>query len=271
MTDTLEGGALDPLDAPGEEKDRQFVTALYRGLEILSAFRPGDTELGNQELAERTGIPKPTITRLTYTLTKLGYLRHSGSRRLYRLDSRVLSLGYSYFMAIELREHARALIQTMAEDVNAVVSLGVPAGLEMIYIETARGDGPITLGLQLGARIPIAPTSMGRAYLALLPDSERETLLSRIRMEEPETCDQTLAGMSQSLEEFRTRGFTMSVGSWHPEVNSVGTALRDSSSGTIYGLNCGGPAFMLTPERLRDELGPRLVSLTRQLAPGGAR
>ena len=58
-------------------KDRQFVVALARGLELLRAFSFDDSFLGNQEIAARTGLPKPTISRLTHTLTKLGYLNYS--------------------------------------------------------------------------------------------------------------------------------------------------------------------------------------------------
>jgi len=54
--------------------DRSFVVALARGLDVLRAFHPNDGLLGNQEIAARTKLPKPTISRLTYTLTKLGYL-----------------------------------------------------------------------------------------------------------------------------------------------------------------------------------------------------
>ena len=56
--------------------DRKFVTALARGLEVLRVFTPTEGLLGNGEIAERTGLPKPTVSRLTYTLTKLGYLSH---------------------------------------------------------------------------------------------------------------------------------------------------------------------------------------------------
>ena len=51
-------------------KDRQFVTALARGLDILRAFHAGEGMLGNQEIAHRTGLPKPTVARLTHTLTE---------------------------------------------------------------------------------------------------------------------------------------------------------------------------------------------------------
>lgn len=68
---------IDPMNAHEEEdKDRQFVTALARGLELLRCFTPSESVLGNQELARKTGLPKPTITRMTHTLTRLGYLKY---------------------------------------------------------------------------------------------------------------------------------------------------------------------------------------------------
>lgn len=51
--------------ADGISGGRLFVTALARGLDVLGAFRSGDRSLGNPELAERTGLPKPTISRIT--------------------------------------------------------------------------------------------------------------------------------------------------------------------------------------------------------------
>jgi len=55
------------------EGDRQFATTLARGLEVLRCFTPLEPLLGNKEISVRTGLPKPTVSRLTYTLTKLGY------------------------------------------------------------------------------------------------------------------------------------------------------------------------------------------------------
>ncbi len=63
---------LDPMSAfEEEEKDRQFVTALARGLELLRCFSPRESVLSNQELARKANLPRPTVSRLTYTLTRL--------------------------------------------------------------------------------------------------------------------------------------------------------------------------------------------------------
>ena len=57
-----------------DDKDRNFITALARGLDILRCFKMGEVDLTNQDFAQRTGLPKPTVSRLTHTLVVLEYL-----------------------------------------------------------------------------------------------------------------------------------------------------------------------------------------------------
>ena len=55
---------------------------------MLACFRSGDKALGNQEIARRTGLPKPTVSRLTFTLSSLGYLVYSSSLEKYALGGK---------------------------------------------------------------------------------------------------------------------------------------------------------------------------------------
>src|SRR5215469_5383641 len=87
--------AMAVWDARVADGDRKFVAALARGLEVLRAFTATDGLLGNGEIVERTGLPKPTVSRLTYTLTKLGYLTYVERLGKYQLAPAALALGYS--------------------------------------------------------------------------------------------------------------------------------------------------------------------------------
>ena len=69
--------------------------SLERGIEILRAFRPGVDTLGNGEIAERTGLPRSTVSRLTKTLVAFGMLDEVRAERNYRLSAAVLSLGHA--------------------------------------------------------------------------------------------------------------------------------------------------------------------------------
>lgn len=245
--------------------DRQFVVALARGLDVLRCFQVGDSMLGNQEIAARTGLPKPTVSRLTHTLTNLGYLIYLERYSKYQLGSAVLSLGYTALAGMDIREVARPLMQELADYSDMAVSLGNRDQASMIYIESCRGKGALTIRLNVGSRIPLASSAMGRAYLAALPEPQRESILAKIRTQLPEDWPRIQAGLEQAMQDYARRGFTLSVGEWQSDVNAAGTTLFNPATGMVMGLNCGGAAFLLTRERLEEDLGPRLVHLARRI------
>src|SRR5690242_18072960 len=152
---------------PGKKAatDRSFVVALSRGLDVLRAFRPNDGLLGNQEIVERTGLPKPTVSRLTYTLTKLGYLTHVERLGKYQLAPATLALGYSALANMRIRQLARGAMQELADYTGGSVALGTRDRLDLIYVEHCRSKRGMMLRLSLGSRIPIATTAMGRALI----------------------------------------------------------------------------------------------------------
>ncbi len=166
---------------PGKKvaTDRSFVVALSRGLDVLRAFQPNDGLLGNQEIAARTNLPKPTVSRLTYTLTKLGYLTPVPRFEKYQLAPAAMALGYAALANLGVRHLSEAYREELMRETGGAVAVGGRDRLSMIYFGQSRG---MTLGVQLdvGSRIPIATTAMGRAYIWALPDDERATLLREL-------------------------------------------------------------------------------------------
>jgi DNA-binding IclR family transcriptional regulator len=267
--DEADGGATteDLLSLPdGEDvKDRQFVVALARGLEVLRAFAPGDALLGNQEIAARTGLPKPTVSRLTHTLCRLGYLRHSERHAKYELGTGVLALGYAALAGIGVRQVARPLMQGLAERANASVSLGGRDRLDMVYVEHRRSAATVSLRLEVGSRIPLATTAMGRALLAALPEGERGYLMGHLKRRHGADWAEVRAGVERAVEDVRDRGFTVSAGDWQRDVHAVGVPLIPPDGSAILAFNLGGPSFLLDRDRLTGELGPLLVALVRDV------
>jgi DNA-binding IclR family transcriptional regulator len=249
-----------------ERKDRLFVNALARGLDILRCFRAGETYLANAELASRTGIPKPTVSRFTHTLTKLGYLLLSESDGKYRLASGVLALGYSMLANMDVREIARPAMRELAEYSKGAVSIGIRDRLSMVYVESCRSSSRVALQLAVGSRIPLATTAIGRAVLAGLPQEERDYLLDHIRLADEENWPRIKFGIEQAQRDIVERGFCLSVGELHSEIHAVGVPLIGVEQEKALAFNCGGPAFLLPREKLESDIGPRLVQLVRKVA-----
>ncbi len=250
-------------------KDRRFVTALARGLDVLRSFKPGDVSLGNLEIARRTGLPKPTISRLTYTLTQLGYLTYSAKHGTYQLGPGVLSLGYAMLSGLDIRERARPFLQELSNELDVTVALGGRDRMEMVYLEVCRGPAAVTLTIDVGTRIPLASTAMGRALLSALPQGEREFLMGHVekRCDNHEEYSKLEAGVENAVCDVANKGFCLSLGDWRPDVNAVGVPLVAYDQNT-YGLICGGPAFRVSAEMLENECGPRLAELAKKITAG---
>src|SRR6266702_2489893 len=160
---------------PGKKPatDRSFVVALSRGLDVLRAFHPNDGLLGNQEIAARTNLPKPTISRLTYTLTKLGYLTTVPRFEKYQLAPAAMALGYAALANLGVRHLSEQFREDMMRATGGAVAIGGRDRHSMIYFGQSRGSETVGVQLDVGSRVPIATSAMGRAYFWALGEDER--------------------------------------------------------------------------------------------------
>jgi DNA-binding IclR family transcriptional regulator len=174
MTDEPDGPDTDAADP-------KFVTALARGLGLLSCFRKNEVELSNHAFVERTGLPKATVTRMTYTLCKLGYLVQSEPGGLYRLGPGVLRLGFGALASTELKDRAEVELRDLCagDNPNVAAAIAERHDLSAVYLVTHRAPSAILTAFYLGAQVPLFSTSIGRALLMGLSENKREELLGR--------------------------------------------------------------------------------------------
>jgi DNA-binding IclR family transcriptional regulator len=245
--------------------DRSFVVALSRGLDVLRAFQPNDGLLGNQEIAARTNLPKPTVSRLTYTLTKLGYLTPVPRFEKYQLAPSAMALGYAALANLGVRHLSEPFREEVMRETGGAVAIGGRDRHNMIYFGQSRNG--LTLGVQLdvGSRIPIATTAMGRAYFWALPPEARATLLRELRDHYGSRWPKMREGLERSGEFIARHGFALSTGDWQNDVAAVGVALKLNDGTGPYAFNCGAPAFRFTEDRLLNDIGPRLLTMVRNI------
>ncbi|WP_321797643.1 IclR family transcriptional regulator [Caballeronia sp. J97] len=247
------------------EGDRQFATTLARGLDILQCFTPRESQLGNAELAARTGMTKATISRFTYTLTRLGYLRVNRLNNKFQLGSAVLSLGYPLLASLMVRQIARPSMRELANQVRGSVSLGMRDRLNVVYLESSRSVTPLGLPADIGLSYPIVRTAMGRALLAAMPRDRREAVLNEISVKTPDEWETFRERVMSGIDYFHERGFCASFGDLRREVHAVAVPMKPAADGEILVFNCGVPSYLLRDGQLEGEIGPRLVAMVRAL------
>ncbi|MCK9193051.1 MAG: IclR family transcriptional regulator [Nevskia sp.] len=258
--------AADTLGIEVDESHPQFVTALARGLAILRCFEHGAPQLGNQEIARRTGLPKPTVSRLTFTLASLGYLNYSASLEKYALGIRVLALGHAYMKGTDIVGLARPLMLELAEYAKGAVMIAGWASAQMILLDICQGDPDFHLKLEAGSRVPHGATALGRAYLAALPMEGFESALAGLEKDcAAASWPQVRDGIIRARKDYEQYGFCFSYGDWSPDVFAVGVPIIAADRSRILSLNCSGRISVTTRDKLIHDFGPRLVALRNRL------
>lgn len=207
--------------------------SLERGIEILRAFRPGSETLGNAELAERAGLPRSTVSRLTQTLVGVGMLQMDPHLRGYRLAPAVLSLAHAMRSGSNVLQVAAPMMRALAERQGINVGLAAADRDEMVYLESIRYNRRVSLRTVVsGQRVPMELTSLGRAHLAAIDTKRREALL-RVFKNRRTDWAMLSRDIKLSIESVAVKGYC--VASWQPEVIALAAPLVVDE--TIYVVN----------------------------------
>ncbi|OVZ57490.1 hypothetical protein CDO44_17140 [Pigmentiphaga sp. NML080357] len=239
------------------------VTALERGFAVLDCFARARGPLGNGEVAEATGIPRPTAYRLISTLVALGQLRPCPDSDKYELAAGVVRLAQSFLGAIDARRMVRPHLVALAEACGASAFLGLRDGIDILVVEAARARSAVAfLGADVGTRMSLASSALGRAWLAGVDPVTRATV----------SADTLRAGsavpgsrLEAALRKAQRLGYAASLGEWHTQINAVATPVQ-APSGEVFAINCGGPSFLITPDKLQDLVIPRLLRAAADFA-----
>lgn len=256
---------IEPIqDLETAPKDRKFVEALSRGLGVLRAFSQGAVILGNQEIARITGLPKATVSRMTYTLTRLGYLSYLPDLEKYQLSSGVLSLGYAYVSNLRVRQLAKPYMDEFARQNNVSVGLTCRDRLHMIYVENRLPPDTSMLRMEVGLRMPLATSAAGRAYFAALSERDREMVRTTLAKKYQDDWPRFEKALDDATEQFQESGFCLALGDWDRNINAAAAPvfLQD---GTIMALTCSAPSYLVNADMFRNSIAHQLAILASDI------
>lgn len=218
-----------------ESGSESMNRSLERGVAILRAFRPGVSTLGNAELAERTGLAKATISRLTQTLVICGLLQKDDQQRAYRLAPAVLSFAHAMRLSSPVLSAIGTLMRQEATRRRVNVGLAAADGDMMVYLESFRYSPRASFRtIVSGQRVPIELTSLGRAYLWALDPPQRQQALDDITKRRHKGWKQPTFEIQASFHDLETTGYC--AVRWQPGVVAVSLPLLPGSADP-YALN----------------------------------
>lgn len=159
------------------ERPAEFLEILARGLKVLEAFRDRRQPMTLSDVATQVGIPRATARRALLTLVELGFVENQG--RLFILTPRVLSLASAYLTSADVPTIMQPVVERLSLNLGEACAAAVLDGDDAVFVARANPQRIISVGLEIGYRLPASGTAVGRVLLSGLPDDDLDRHLDR--------------------------------------------------------------------------------------------
>lgn len=221
--------------------DKDISLTFMKGMEVLEAFEHAATPLTIPELSRATGINRSVTRRLVLTLVQLGYL--SETNRAYTPSPRVLRLASGYLKERQFGRTVQPVMAAYSKRLGDAISLAVRDGADAIYVAYSPGDPAlITSGFNIGSRLPLTATAIGRALLAFSAPAEIAPILAEPPAAYTPATKTDPNDVRIDLAAVRARGFAHVTGEYEPGVASIAVPVMGPDSIAKAALGIVGPA-----------------------------
>lgn len=231
---------------------------------ILQAFSVADPVLGLGAIAKRTGIPKPTVARITSELVEADLLERV--EHGYQLGMRCFELGEMVGRSKLLRRLALAAMADLRQATGLTVQLTVLRGRDLVYIEILRGRSiPEHLPSRVGGRVPAHASAAGKALMAFSDAAVTDDILSRgLERLGPRTITDS-AELYRQLAEVRATGVAYEVEESAEGVACASAALLRHDQSPIAAISLTGPTSDGDIRRFGPTIHAATLGLNRQI------
>lgn len=231
----------------------QSVEKAFTILELMA----GGGEVPLSSLSAESGLPLTTIHRLLRTLVARGYVRQLPSRR-YVLGPRLIHLGEraSSTLGSWAGPHLADLVTGTGETAN----MAMLDGDRVVYVAQVPSRHSVRMFTEVGRRVHLHCTGVGKALLAQLPPDTARDLVARAGM--PRRTERTITDPDELMVELgriAVQGFCLDDGEEEAGVRCVAVPVPGGSVQTA--ISVSGPEGRLPVERI-----PQIVALLQATA-----
>ena len=245
--------------AQADRHGPDFLDVLARGLRVLGSFDDAPHPLTLSDVADRVGIARASARRALLTLAALGFVETNG--RTFRLTPKVLTLARAFLTSNPVAAVMQPIVERVSAETNEACSAALLDGQEVVFVARASPTRILTVGLEIGYRLPAHATAVGRVLLAALDDRQLD---ARLAQAEPVILtDRTLvdpARLKAAILEVRRSGLSVVDGEVERGFLSVAVPVRNARGGLSCAIHLG---LHVQGEADRDRLDPLVACLRR--------
>lgn len=251
------------------ETRSKYVESVSRALTLMEALAAKGRPMGLVELAQSVGLETTTVHRLLHTLKERGFVRQDGERGKYELGLKAFHVGNAVTYIAQLRKMLAPYLRDLMEDTGETSNLAIRDGWDAIYIEQIPGLQFLRMSTEVGRRIPLHSTAVGKVLMAWLPEETIEAyisqgLLQRVThrtMVHPQTFRAELAKVRQ-------QGHAMDLEEFEVGANCLGAPVFGRGGKVVAAVSVSGPAIRFAPqsmERFKASVARCASAISREM------
>jgi IclR family transcriptional regulator, pca regulon regulatory protein len=240
-----------------EDRATDHVESLDRGLRLLQMFGATSSPMTLSDLARAADLPRATARRILFTLERGGFVASDG--KLFTLTPHVLTLAASYLRSNQVVAVLQPVLDRVATAAQEISSLAVLDGDEVVFIARGSPARVFSAGLDIGYRLPVFCTSVGRAMLGQFDDSELTAKLAKMRRQPitPHTVTDPELLLAAIITD-REKGYSLVDREAEAHFRSISVPVRRYDDTIVAAINMGAHVDRVSAGELIDRFLPLL-------------
>jgi IclR family pca regulon transcriptional regulator len=248
------------------DRSRYFLKSLAKGMQVMHTLANAGDPLRLADISRQSGTNNATATRILHTFSELGYIRRDQQGRFY-LTPKLLSLGHASMSTMSWRQMAQHYLEILAKKTAETVNLSVLQNNELMYLIRINNTGRILpFDLQLGSRLPLHCTSMGKSLLAFLNSKKLDRILTDY--EYTTLTHRTIGNekdFRKELARVKDKGYSVNDEELSVGLRSVAAPIKDTDGYAIAALNIAVPTRRVSREELECRLAPLAIQSASEI------
>jgi DNA-binding IclR family transcriptional regulator len=234
-------------------KEKQpYGTVLLKADKILVFLAGSSKPQTLNQIAQATNLTNPTALKILDTLLSIGYVHKDLETKKFRLGSALIKFGNKAIHQMDIKTIAQPYLEELQKRTSETVHLGILDKSSVVYVTKIDSSNPIMLYSEIGKRIPLYCSAMGKAILADAADDEvSDYLTSNPFIKKTPNTITSKEDFIAEINRIRKIGYAFDDGEHEAEVFCVGASL--TKNGKKFGaISVSTPKYRLTKDSLED-------------------
>ncbi len=244
------------------EKKSSHVQSVERALILIELLAGASEELSLTEISSRINWPKSTVYGLLSTLRDYRFVDQSEETGCYRLGIRFFELGSQIGHSWDIRAVAKPYMQKLNNRLGEMIQLATEDNGEVLYLEKIDSTHLIRIVSEIGRRLPMHCSGLGKCLLAYLPASRVKQIIRQhgMRSFTPYTLT-SLPMLEKELEKVRDQGYAMDDQEIMEGLRCIAAPVFDGKGQVKYAVSVSAMCNQLSGDRL-----PQVITLVKETA-----